>query len=142
MLTSRIYLARELEARCTIVAEERAWEQAGPVVARAREHAEAGALVALPFHADRLEGRARLAAGDAADALSSLERARAGFAGLAAGWDVALTELSLGEAFAALDRSDDAGRVLTRAAAMFERLGVPRELEQARGLLDGLSSVH
>jgi ATP/maltotriose-dependent transcriptional regulator MalT len=130
-----IYLARELEVRCTLIAEERAWDDADPVIARARRYAELGRLRALPLHADRLEGRARLAAGDAAGAVASLERAATGFARLDAAWEVALTELSLGEALAAVGRSEDAGAILIRAAETFERLRVPRELERARALL-------
>ena len=59
-------------------------------------------LLGLPFHADRLEGRARAATGDPEGALALLERAAAGFASLDAAWQVALTELALGEA---LDRA-------------------------------------
>lgn len=135
LLAGPVYLGRQLEARSALVAEAGTWEEAASVVARARAHAEAGGLLALPFHADRLEGRARLAAGDAGSAIASLERAASGFAGLAAAWEVALTELSLGDAYARLGRDDDAGRVLTSAEVVFERLGVARELGQARTLL-------
>ena len=91
-----------------------------------------------PLHADRLEGRALFAAGDPTCAVAPLERAAAGFASLGARWEVALTELSLGEALVALGRSDDAAQALERAAGEFARLRVPRELERARGLLAGL----
>ena len=129
-----IYLPRALEARCTLIAEEGAWDGAAAVIDRARRLAEAGRLLALPLHADRLEGRARLAGGDAEGAVESLERALAGFEELSAGWEAALTELSLGEAYVELGRGEDAARVLARAAAVFERLRVPRELERARSL--------
>jgi class 3 adenylate cyclase len=135
LLDNGIYRGRELEARCILIAEERTWDEAGAVIAKARAHAEVARLQALPFHADRLEGRAALAAGDLAGAVASLERAGAGFAGLSAAWDVALCDLALGEALAAIGRREDALAVLTRAAEVFERLRVPRELEQARALL-------
>jgi class 3 adenylate cyclase/tetratricopeptide (TPR) repeat protein len=134
---SGVYRARELDARCTLIAEQRAWDEAAAVIAQARRHAEAARLLVLPFHADRLEGRALLAAGNAAGAVVALERAVSGFAGLSAAWEVALTQLALGEALAALDRDKDAAEVLTRAAEEFERLRVPRELAQARALLSG-----
>jgi SAM-dependent methyltransferase len=130
-----VYLPRELEARCTLVAEEGAWHEAAELVEYARRHAQAAKLVALCFHADRLEGRALLAAGDPAGAVGPLEAAAAGFESLGARWEVALTELSLGEALVALHRNGDAAQVLERAAEEFERLRVPRELERARGLL-------
>jgi hypothetical protein len=91
-------------------------------------------------HADRLEGRAHLAAGHADRALAPLGAAAAGFAHLGAAWERALTELTLGEAYAAVGRDDDAAQTVARAAREFERLHVPRELERARALLDGLST--
>ncbi|HEX4690239.1 MAG TPA: adenylate/guanylate cyclase domain-containing protein [Solirubrobacteraceae bacterium] len=131
-----IYRPRELEARCVLVTEAADWDAAGALAAELREHAERGALLVLPFHADRLEGRARLAAGDPEDAVPLLERAAAGFASFDAAWQVAQTELALGEALAALERLDAAAAVLGRAAAVFERLRVARELAQARALLE------
>jgi class 3 adenylate cyclase len=125
--------ARALEARCSVIAEAQAWDEAAVVVAEARALAESGGLLALTRHADRLEGRARLVAGDAAGALASLERAHDGFSDLGAAWEVAVTELALGAALLALDR--DATGPLTRAAETFERLRVRRELERARSLL-------
>jgi class 3 adenylate cyclase len=132
--TNDVYRPRGLEVHCTLIAEEATWDEAPGVIADARALAEAGRLLALPLHADRLEGRARLAGGDAEGAVEPLERALAGFQDLSAGWAVALTELSLGEAYAELGRGDDAARVLAHAAAVFERLRVPRELERARAL--------
>jgi hypothetical protein len=93
------------------------------------------------LHADRLDARTRAAAGDAEAALDLLERAASGFARLAAAWEVAVTELALGEVLVTLDRNDDAARVLGHAAAEFERLRVPRELGEARALLERLASV-
>ena len=133
-----VYLPRELEARCTLVAEEGTWHEAEELIARARQHADAAKLVALVLHADRLEGRALVAAGDPARAVSLLQRASSGFESLGARWEVALTELSLGEALVALRRDDEAAQVLERAAEEFARLRVPRERERARGLLAGL----
>jgi hypothetical protein len=131
---SNLFTDRVLEARCTIIAEEAAWDEAADVIAEARRHAEFAQLLALPFHADRLEGRAQLAAGDAEAAGASLERAVAGFRGIGAAWEAALAELALGEALV-LSGSDAAARALMAAADVFGRLGVPRELRLARALL-------
>jgi class 3 adenylate cyclase len=126
---------RTLQLRCELIAEEGAWDEAHATVDAARRLAEAGRLLALPLHADRLEGRARLAAGAPDAAIAPLERARAGFARLDARWEVAGTELALGEALAAAGRTDEAAEVVSAAAAEFERLRVPRELGRARELL-------
>ena len=111
-----------------------------PSIAEARRHAEAAQLLALPLHADRLEGRALLAAGDAEGALvPPRARRRRASQTLGAAWEVALTELALGEAFAALGREDDAAQALSQGRReVFERLRVPRELERARALLGRL----
>jgi tetratricopeptide (TPR) repeat protein len=141
LLEAGVYRVRELEARCTVLAEEGDWDRAATVVAQARRHSRLGGLLALPLHAQRLEGRALAAAGDAHGALGVLERAAAGFTHLGAAWEVAVTELSLGEVLVALDRNDDAARVLGRAGAEFERLRVPRELRMVQALLARLPSV-
>jgi hypothetical protein len=48
-----------------------------------------------------------------------------------------LSELPYGEALAAAGREQEAMHACIRAAAVFERLGVPRELARARALLVG-----
>jgi hypothetical protein len=130
-----LFADREIEARCTLIAEAESWDEAGAVVAEARRYAESAQVIAVRFHADRLEGRAALAAGDAESARISLERAAAGFSGIAAAWEAALSELALGEALTALGREGDAARTLEGAAAVFRRLAVPRELARAEALL-------
>ena len=130
-----VYRPRQLEARCTLVAEEGVWDEAPALVEEARSFGARARLLALPLHADRLEGRSFLVSGAADRAIAPLDRAVSGFAELDARWEVALTQLSLGEALVALGRDEDAARVLEPAVAEFERLRVPRELEQARTLL-------
>ena len=71
-----------------------------------------------------------------------LERAAAGFEGLEARWDLALTELVLAQAFLTAGRAGEAERRLARATVEFERLRVPRELEQARALASTLRASH
>ena len=75
---------RELEARCTLIAEEGAWDEAAGVIAASRRHAERGRLRRAAVPRRPSGGRALLAAGDADGALELLERAVAGFAALAA----------------------------------------------------------
>jgi class 3 adenylate cyclase len=133
-----LFLDRELESRCALIAEEGSWHEADAVIAAARRHAAQGRLRALPLHADRLEGRALLAVGDAEGALEPLARAAAGFGELGAAWEVAQTRLAYGEALALLGRRDEAEDALTRAAEVFERLRVPRELARARAQLAAL----
>jgi class 3 adenylate cyclase/tetratricopeptide (TPR) repeat protein len=130
-----LFLDRELETRCALIAEQGSWHEADGVIAASRRHAALGRLRALPLHADRLEGRALLAAGDAEGALEPLARAVAGFDALAAAWEVAQTRLAYGEALAARGRRDEAERALRSAAEVFERLRVPRELARARAQL-------
>jgi len=69
----RIYLPRELEVHCTLVAEQGTWDEAEDLIARSRRHAADAKLLALAFHADRLEGRALLAAGNATAAVGPLD---------------------------------------------------------------------
>jgi tetratricopeptide (TPR) repeat protein len=135
-----IYLPRELEVQSTLIAEQGTWDEAERVIQRARRLGADGKLLALPLHADRLEGRSLLAVGDAAAAVDPLERALAGFADLDARWEVALTALSLGEALVELERNEQAARVLERAADEFVRLRIPRELERAQRLLASLNA--
>ena len=136
-----LFLDRDLETRCAMVAEEGSWHEADAVIEVARRHARVGSLLALPLHADRLQGRALLAAGEPERALEALERATAGFTRLGAAWEAALTRLAYGEALVARGRRDDAEEALARAAEVFERLGVPRELARARELRGALDPV-
>jgi len=135
----RIYLPRELEVRCTLIAEQGTWDEAEEVIARSRRHAADARLLSLPLHADRLQGRALLAEGNATAAVGPLERAASGFAELDARWEIALTELSLGEALLLAERNAEAALVLERAAGEFNRLRVPREAAQAQAFLDTIS---
>ena len=127
---------RRLEAMCTLVAEEGAWHESRSLVNESRHLAESGRLLALDLHADRLEGRALAASGDVERGVSSLERAAAGVAKLGAVWEVALTQLSLGEALTTLGRHQEAQHVLEPASREFGRLRVKRELGRAHSLME------
>jgi len=123
-----------LEALCEIAAARGRWDDAAGLVAAAREESEVGELVALPFVADRLEGRAAAARGDAAGAAELLGRSADGFAGLGARWEDAWSRLLLAEALGADDRPR-AERELGAALPVFEELGSAREIARARELL-------
>jgi class 3 adenylate cyclase/tetratricopeptide (TPR) repeat protein len=144
---ARGYLAKEeshgsrgvvLEARCDVVAELAAWEEAADLVRESRDHADAAGLLALPSFADRLEGRAALASGDLALAVSSLSRAGRGFDGLGARWEAACTSLSLGEALVQAGEPTRARQELESAVDVFRELRSDRELRRARDLLGHL----
>ncbi len=92
--------------------------------ADSRAFAEKGGLPILGFFADRLEGHALLATGDAARAVPLLLNARDGFSAHEARYEQACTERVLADAFRALDRPDEAAAASDDARREFERLGV------------------
>jgi Flp pilus assembly protein TadD len=123
-----------LEARCELVAAENAWHEAASVSRESRTYAEAGGLKALAHFAERLEGRAALAAGRSDEAAEHLRRASDGFAELGAVWEQARTDLDLAHALgAAQEFRGRAGAALE----VFERLGCVRDAGRARVLLGG-----
>jgi hypothetical protein len=136
---SRVHLTLVLEAWCDLVAEAEEWDQASEVLATTREQVERGAFLALPLFADRLEGRAALAGGDAERAAGLLRQARDGFLGLEARWEAAVTDVSLVEALLLAGRREEAAEVLSGALAVFDDLHSVRELERARELLAELA---
>lgn len=109
-----------LEALCEVAAEEDADEAARIVLLARTEAAECG-LLALPFHADRLEGRLR-------SDPELLRRSADGFASLGAPWEEAWSRLLLAEL---AGESSEARTAL----AVFERLGSVSEIERAQALL-------
>ena len=124
-----------LAARCDIVAEFGPWDLAHDTVSEARGFAEHALVDVLPLHADRLEGRAALARGEARLALESLTRARDGFGALEARWEQALASLLLAEALRAGDAEDEARATAEAALSVFDELRSVRELDRARAFL-------
>jgi len=123
-----------LEMLCEVVAMRGDWDEAVRVVAAAREEAKVGEQIALPLYADRLEGRAAAAAGDAARAAELLRRSADGFAVLGAQWEEAWSRLLLAEVIVGSDR-ERAEREVAAALPVFEHLRSVRELRRARALL-------
>jgi class 3 adenylate cyclase len=124
-----------LEVLCEIAAARERWDEAAPLVAAAREEAEVGELLSLSLVADRLEGRAAAASGDAAKAAELLGRSADGFAALEAPWEEAWSRLLLAEVLVRPD-PQAAERELRAALPVFERLGSVREAERARASLE------
>jgi tetratricopeptide (TPR) repeat protein len=109
-----------LEALCEVAAGGGGDEAARTIDLARTEAAECG-LLALPFHADRLEGRLR-------SDPELLRRSADGFASLGAPWEEAWSRLLLAEL------TSDAGEA-RRALEVFERLGSVSEIERAQALL-------
>jgi hypothetical protein len=127
-----------IEAQCEIAALRGHWEEAAGLVAAARAEALVGEQLTLPLFADRLEGRAAHAAGDAERAAELLSRSADGFAELGARWDETWSRLLLGEIVATQD-NERAHHESARAVATFEQLGSVQEAERARSLLASLA---
>jgi len=125
-----------LEAQCDVTAELGRFELADETIGDSRAFAARAQLEALPFYADRLDGRAALARGDVSRALEMLARARDGFVALGAPWEAAVAQVWLGEAQLAAGQAGDACRCATEAFEVFDELRSVRERELARSLLD------
>jgi hypothetical protein len=117
------------------VAAEGSWDEAAGAASEARSHAAECGLLVLPFVADRLAGRAALAGGDPAAAITPLEASSAGFDSAGARWERARTDLDLADALLALGDAAAAAARLDGAVRTFEELRSVRELARARELL-------
>ena len=117
-----------LEAESEWLAARGAWPEAAAFATEMRAQAEENGTVIVSMFADRLEGRAALAADDAGRAEELFTRAAAGFDELGAVWERALTEADVAAALSALDRPDDARATRARARATFEELGAVTDL--------------
>ena len=126
--------ALEAEAERLAAAEE--WHGATSLVAEMRNHAERADAPAVVAFADRLEGRAAVAAGDADAAVRSLERAITGFEALGVPWERALTELDLARVTSAAGRTDEPKGWAARAAVTFKQLRDTEGLAAARALTE------
>ena len=131
----RIHANDTYEARAELVAASGSWDEAPDLVRTMRTHAEqAGTAALFPF-ADRLEGRASLAAGDPTNATRLLQRAADRFEELSAPWERALTLVDLARALAEAGKRDDARVALDDAMSTFTALGSVLDLDRARDVL-------
>jgi hypothetical protein len=124
-----------LEALCEVAAAWGDWGYAGQLLELARTEAAECDLLALPHHADRLEGRIAAASGRTAEAAEALRRSAEGFARLKAPWEEAYSRLLEAEL------AGDTNR-LPEALATFEHLKSVKEAARARQLLSGAEASH
>jgi tetratricopeptide (TPR) repeat protein len=125
-----------LEAESELVAATGAWDGVGARVDDMRAHAEKTDARTVAAFADRLEGRAASAAGDAARAEASLRSAIERFERRETPWERALTEVDLAGVFASDGRDDQAQAIIAPALVTFEGLRAVKDLAVARQVLD------
>ena len=125
------------EVRLELLAAAGDWASTPDVLAEVRAYAEESQVAALPWFADRHEGRAAVARGELDAGIGFLASAAEGFAGIEAIWERARTDLDLARALAASGRTDDAAARAAAAEAVFAALGAVRELAAARELAGG-----
>jgi class 3 adenylate cyclase/tetratricopeptide (TPR) repeat protein len=128
----RVHTTEVLEARCEFVAVAGAWEQVSALAEEARAYSAASEALPPSVYADRLDGRAALAADDPQAAVPALTRAVEGFDRLRTPYDAARTSVDLAEALIASGRSAESPVLLDRAAATFEQLRATKAQEMVR----------
>ncbi|MEP7223669.1 MAG: tetratricopeptide repeat protein, partial [Actinomycetota bacterium] len=131
----RIHQNDTYEAQAELAAASASWDEAPGLVRAMREHAERAGTAALVPFADRLEGRASLAAGDPTTAASLLQRAADRFEELSAPWERALTLVDIARALAEMGKRDEARAALDDAVSTFTALRSVHDLERARDVL-------
>jgi len=123
-----------LEALCEIVAAQADWDGAPAIVASARKQAAISEALALPYFADRLEGRLAAAAGDQGSAAALLRRSADGFAERGAPWEEGWSRRLLAEVLLESGDEDAAREERLGAAALFDRVGAITERDRAAAL--------
>jgi class 3 adenylate cyclase len=130
-----VHTGDAFEAESELLAATGTWDRAPALVGEMRIQAErAGLGILVPF-ADRLEGRAALAAGDAARAAEQFEAAIGRFAESGAVWEGALTEVDLARANVSMGHADRARVAVSSAIRTFEGLRAVKDLAAARSVL-------
>jgi class 3 adenylate cyclase/tetratricopeptide (TPR) repeat protein len=136
----RVHATGVLEARCEFVAVAGGWGQVPALAEEVRAYWAASESFPPSVYADRLEGRAALAADDPEAAVPILTRAVEGFDWLRTPYDAAMTSVDLAKALIPLGRRAEAVVALDRAAATFEQLRATksqRMVGKVRGELEG-----
>jgi class 3 adenylate cyclase len=131
----RVHANDAYESDMEFLATRGEWERAPDLLEEVRRHAARAETAALIPFADRLEGRAALAAGDAARAATLLAAAADRFDDLGAVWERALTQLDLATALDVTGERSHADDALAAAIWTFEALGAARDLAAARTAL-------
>jgi class 3 adenylate cyclase len=118
----RVHTPDVLEANCEFVAAAEAWDRIPSLAQEVRGYAaESGSTPPLAYLA-RLEGRAKLAAGDPVEAARLLSDAVERFGALDAVYERAITAIDLARALVAMGRGGQAAVLLDDAQTTFERL--------------------
>jgi hypothetical protein len=118
-----------LAITCDLVSARRDWEAADTVIDETRAVAAAYGLAILTAHADRLEGRASIAAKDTRGGLALLTAARERFESHGDHWEAARTGIDIARSGGPIDL-DYLTRFLTGTGAVEETAAV----EQIRGI--------
>ena len=120
--------ADRLGVKCELVAARNTWAEADATVEEARATAAAYGLAAVHAHADRLEARASIAAGEPRGGLALLTAARERFETLGDHWEAGRTGLYIAAAGGSVE--------LDHLVHFFDELGAVDESERARNLRD------
>jgi hypothetical protein len=132
----RVHANDGYEADAEFAAAMQDWDRVPALLVEIRRYAARAAAVSLVPFADRLEGRAALAGGDATRASTLLTEAADGFDRLGATWERALTQVDLGRALLANGRDERAEAAVSSATRTFEELGAVKDLATARSVLE------
>jgi hypothetical protein len=118
-----------------VLALSQRWDEVPQFLEASRLYAHEAALLALPVHLVRLEGRAALATGNRKSGLELLDLACAGYADRGAAWERARTELEIAEALADAGLEADARARIGAAILDIERVGALNEIARSRRLI-------
>ena len=127
-----IHAGDAYEAESELLAASGTWDAAPDLASMMRAYSASAGTEIVPAFADRLEGRAGLAAGDPERAVELFTRAISLFDRLVAVWERALTEADLARALDGCGRRDDAEDARARAITTFEELKAVNDVAAAR----------
>jgi tetratricopeptide (TPR) repeat protein len=133
----RVHAAGAYESEAELHAALGRWEGVPEFLTEMRTHAEIAPAPSVLAFADRLQGRASLAAADPEGGIPLLAAASSAFADLEVPWERAVTDLELAEALIAAGRAEEARAPLATATSTFEALGAVTNLARARSLASG-----
>jgi class 3 adenylate cyclase/tetratricopeptide (TPR) repeat protein len=128
----RVHTTCVLEARCEFVAATGGWDEVAALEEEARAYAIASEALSPPIYAERLRGRATLAAGEPGRAAETLASAADRFLRLGAPYDRAVTQADLARSLIAAGRRDKAATILDEADRTFEQLRARKAQEMVR----------
>jgi class 3 adenylate cyclase len=128
----RVHAAVVLEGRAELVAAAERWDEAPALLEQTRSYATDSRSRSAGAVAERLAGRASLAADRADEAVRSLTGACAAFAEMGSAYDEARTAVDLARALTRTGRGAEAEARLHRAESVFEELRATKALTRIR----------